>query len=337
MERPDLSGVSAEILAYIEYLENQTPKKKVSTEPISEAETTMQVITVSRFGMAKRTPRHLYGRQNRGGMGVFDLETDESDPPLHIVTADIDGTVMVITSEGRAFRVQVADFSSGNIRSRGESIKSLVKLNEDETIAELVRADAGAYLLLASERGWVRRVQAPYLNSSMIQGMRFHKLSQGGPIVAAGWSSGEGDAFMATRNGVGIRFQERQIPSTGTLGMRVEPSDRIVAITGTSTDGGVFLITDEGKGTIRLMEGFRQNKAPGASGKVVIKTDVLVGAKAIQAGEDVLAVSYTSKVIRFSGEDVPPKTGVVQGVNCMNLRADTVAAFAITEAGEPTV
>ena len=88
IERPDLTGVSPEILAYIERLEAEVARRTTRSrkarpatieappEP-SEPPTTVNVITISTAGMAKRTPRHLYGRQRRGGMGIFDLDTPE--------------------------------------------------------------------------------------------------------------------------------------------------------------------------------------------------------------------------------------------------------------------
>ena len=94
-ERPDLSNVSPDVLAYIEALEaelqsaqsSQPRRRSADTEP-AEPPTTQQVITISQRGMAKRTARHLYGRQRRSGIGVFDLEVDEHDYPAHVAVAD---------------------------------------------------------------------------------------------------------------------------------------------------------------------------------------------------------------------------------------------------------
>jgi DNA gyrase/topoisomerase IV subunit A len=85
-----------------------------------------------------------------------------------------------------------------------------------------------------------------------------------------------------------------------------------------------------GKGAVRLMSGFRSNKAPGAGGKAALKTDRLVGAAVVGENDDVFAISRLSKIIRFLAAEVPPKEGVVQGVNCMALRADEAVVFTTT-------
>ena len=114
----------------------------------------------------------------------------------------------------------------------------------------------------------------------------------------------------------GIRFAERQVPIRGCLGLRVDQHDRAVAIVATSKEDGVFLLGDDGKGTVRLMRGFSANKAPGAGGKVAFKSETLVGAAHIDvaaASQDIFIISELGKIIRFPALEVPPKEGVVQG------------------------
>ena len=97
-ERPDLAGTPPQVVAYIEQLEQELARLRrpapresagepASLEP-SEPPTTVNVVTVTRHGMVKRTPRHLYARQRRGGMGVFGLDTEDDDPPAWLLLAD---------------------------------------------------------------------------------------------------------------------------------------------------------------------------------------------------------------------------------------------------------
>ena len=337
MERPNLSGASDDVRAYIEYLEKQllgegqrrSAESRADLEP-SEPETTLNIITVTADGNAKRTPRHLYARQRRAGMGVFDIETPEDAPPVIMCQADASADVLVITEEGRIFRVPVASIRQTDVRGRGAPLGDLVALNTYEKVVALLAADEGLYVNLISERGRVRHVRKTYLSPSMTQGIRYHKVSEGGYVTGACWSSGNDDLLIATRNGLGIRFSEKQVPNTGVLGMRVDPSDRTISITATSEAGGVALVGHDGKGTVRLMSGLRKNKAPGAGGKVLLKTEKLIGAEAVAAGDDLFIISQLSKVIRFSADEIPPKTGTVQGVNLMSLRSDEVTGMVVS-------
>jgi DNA gyrase subunit A len=101
-----------------------------------------------------------------------------------------------------------------------------------------------------------------------------------------------------------------------------------VSVAAVPETGGVFLVGADGKGTVREMVGFGANKAPGAGGKVAMKTDALIGALTVTEGCDLFVISQLGKLIRFQAAEVPPKEGVVQGVNCMSLRADECMAVA---------
>lgn len=338
MERPDLSGASPEILAYIAALEarltalrereEESSRSEAPLEP-SEPPTTINLITISAGGLAKRTPRHFYSRQRRSGMGVFDLDTPDNDPPAFLVMADSSASLILLTNQGRVFRMTVADIVEREVRSRGESLLAHIPMRPDERLAVVTpdNTSTSAFLVLVTERGQVRRIARQYLGASLQAGAVLLDPREGGAPAAACWSSGADELFIVTRNGQAIRFAERLVPVRGCLGMRVEPGDRVVTVVATPAERGVFLLGQDGKGAIRLMPGFAANKSPGAGGKVAMKADAIVGAIAVDQHSDIFTISRLGKIIRFQASEVPPKEGVVQGVNCMSLRADECVAL----------
>lgn len=341
--RPELNALPADAQAYIEFLEERLADAEsaaesshsapASNEP-SEAPTTAQVITISRAGLAKRTPRHLYSRQRRGGMGVFDLDSGEDDPPAFLLVADVSDRLLVWSDRNRYFSLAVADLAEGAVRDKGEAISRWVTLQPDEKLAVVIPDGRGTNLQLLSDRGWVRkfsRTQLPHLKAgSLVEVRTGHK------PVAACWSSGGDDLFIVSRTGQAIRFSERHIPiSGGCLGIRLDADDECLAVAAVQEESGVFLAGNDGKGTVRLMAGFRTNKSPGAGGKVAMKAERLLCAHTVTPGQDALIISALGKIIRFAADDIPAKEGVVQGVHCMSLRADSVTAATVTDAGAP--
>ncbi|MCP4360865.1 MAG: hypothetical protein GY796_22890 [Chloroflexi bacterium] len=339
-ERPDISGVSPEIQHYIIALETEIERLqeaalqtavstrstgRTTTEP-AEPPTTLNVISVSRRGFAKRTPRHFYGRQRRGGIGVFDLDVAEPDYPAHLTIADETDTLLLISNLGRAFRVPVSNLSEASLRALGEWLLAGLLIRENEQIVTVLPAAVSRFLIMVSQRGWVQRIRASFVGTSLIPGMTFHDVKQGGHVTAACWTPGDGELFLATKQGRAIRFLESQVPDRGCLGLRVELGDEVAAVTAVTEESGVFLLSQNGKGTVRLMSGFRRNKAPGAGGKVALKTDRLAAAAAVQSGDDIFIIAKSGKIIRFQVDEIPTKEGVVQGVNCMALRNDMVTA-----------
>lgn len=346
LERPDLSQVTGEVKAYIEALENevaelrrldQSPGGAAGAPPPlepGEPPTTLNVITMSRQGLAKRTPRHLYTRQRRGGMGVFDLDSPGHDPPANLVIAGESQALLLITNQARAFRMPVAQLPAGPIRSRGQSLVADLPLQAGEQLNLLLPCQTTGYLVIVTGQGQARRLRYHLFGGTMNPGMLLYDTHKLGPPAAACWTTGQDDLFIATRQGRAIRFAEQHIPTQGCLALRLSDDDAIVAVAGVKADGGVFLLAADGKGAIRLMAGFSANKAPGAAGKTALKTGHLIGAIALDETDDIFIISRLSKIIRFQAAEVPPTEGVVQGVNCMALRADEVVA---TVTGKVTI
>jgi len=154
IERPDLSQVDSTIQAYIEALEAELERLRESDatadqlnataaplEP-SEPPTTLNVITVSVAGIAKRTPRHHYYRQRRGGMGVVYLETPESEPPAFLTIADESQSLLLITNHARAFRVPVSELPESPLRSRGQLLTDRLPFRPEERLAIVLPSQA---------------------------------------------------------------------------------------------------------------------------------------------------------------------------------------------------
>jgi DNA gyrase subunit A len=338
LNRPDLNGLSPDILAYIEALESALAGREKRSAPSSaeppleptEPPTTINVITLTEQGYAKRTPRHLYSRQRRGGMGIFDLEPPDNALPALIALADETHTLLAVTSWGRAIRLPVSAIPETPVRERGASVLERFNLPAEETLAALLPIQAEGYLAIASRSGMVRLLRHHVFGEHMKPGAALCDSKAFGPLAAACWTPGDSDLFLATRQGRGVRFAEKTVPPQGCMGIRLSERDSVVGIAGVSDGSRVLLVSAEGNGAIRLMSGFSANKAPGAGGKTAMSADQLVGAATVEEEDDVFILSRLSKVIRFSASEIPPKEGVVQGVHCMNFRGDAAVAFTVS-------
>jgi DNA gyrase subunit A len=343
--RPDLSQIDPEIRAYIESLETELEryrKRERRTEPEielppieeKEAPTSFNVITMTASGTAKRTPRHFYARQRRGGMGVFDLDTVEANPPAILTIADQDQSLLLFTNHARVFRIPLKAVAEGAVHSKGQDILTRIPFDPEEHLVTALPDLVKGSVVMLSQKGMVRSLRHHVFGEYMKPGTVMFDTKQFGTLAAACWTLGSGDIFIATRQGKAIRFSEKLIPPQGGPGIRLEAGDEPVAITPVTHESGVFLLNEDGKGTIRLMEGFNPNKSPGGSGKIAMTASNLVGAAVVEDSDDIFIISRWSKIIRFSAAEVPAKEGVVQGVNCISLRADQAATLAVSPTKE---
>ncbi len=342
-ERPDLSQASPAIRAYIEELEAElrryrqprqthgymtpppeTRGEEVESPGVSEPPTTLNLVTASALGAIKRSPRHLYLRQRRGGMGVFDLETRGDDTPALLAIADESQSLLIFTNWARVFRLPVSKLAESAVHARGESLSERLDFEPGETPVCLLPAQASGYVALVSQSGMVRCLRHHLFGEYLKPGTVLFNPHENGQLVTACWSPGDGDLLLVTRAGLAIRFSEKQIPPKGETGIRLSADDQVAAITPVDEDSSVFILGADGKGALRLMKGFAPNKSPGGSGKLAMKAGKVAAALTVEPGDDVFILTRLGKLIRFHADEVAASEGVVQGVNCISLRADEV-------------
>ncbi len=343
LQRPDLSHVPNEVRNYIraleaeiERLEQRSSRAKSGPAPApapeaAEPPTTIHVITATSTGVAKRTPRHLYQRQHRGGMGIFDMETPEDQAVAILQLADVQDTLLMITHTAKSYRLPVKSIQAKGVREKGEPILPILKNDPGEHIAVMLPIRAQGFLTILSQTGMVRKLRHHVFGEYMKPGSSLYDPTSYGAVASACWIAGDEDLLIATRSGRAIRFASKAIPPQGCLGIRLSGGDQAIAITPVYPDSRIFMLAGDGKGTIRLMDNFNPNKNPGAGGKLAMKTGHLVSALNVDETDDIFVISEFSKIIRFRKDEVPETDGVVQGVHCMSLRGDRVVCAATNQ------
>jgi len=343
MQRPDLSSIDPSIRKYIDYLEKRlgisaptNPVEEYSPEKASEPlpaepETTFNVITISKSGSLKRTYRHLYSRQHRSGMGVFDIDINPPDVPSALGVSDESQTVLILTNRARVFRYSLRQVDPSPVHARGIMAFERLAFETDETVAAILPEQARGYVALLGETGKVRCLRHHLFGEHMRPGTTLFNVAEFGLLSAACWTPGDRELLIVSSQGMGIRFPEKSISPQGDIGIRLGSDDRAIGITSVDGDSQVFLLGADGKGTIRQMSGFAANKSAGGSGKIAIKTMRLVGAASVRPDDDIFIITRLGKMIRFQADEIPPTDSAVQGVNCVSMRSDEVSAFITSE------
>ncbi len=204
IKRPDLSQVDPAVREYIESLEAeiQSHPRRISQEspkPVHPVEieelppegeifepgdppTTLNLVTASLQGMINRTPRHLYLRQRRGGMGIFDLETRSGDNPSYLAIADEVQSLLIFTNYARAYRLPVNKLPKSPVRSRGQSLAERLPLEPDEKPAAIIHDQASGYVALVSQSGVVHCLRHHLFGEYMKPGMALFPTKESGAV-----------------------------------------------------------------------------------------------------------------------------------------------------------
>ncbi len=353
--RPDLTHIPPAVREYIEALEaeverlggkassrpkprpavNFTAPEEEEVPPLpplapDEPPTTVNLISMTGNGLAKRTLRHLYGRQRRGGMGIFDLDAPADDPVALLTLAESSQSLLLFTNLARTFRLPVNLIPEEAVRARGQLITAKMTLQEGEHFVAALPDEARGAIALVSQEGFVRYLRHHVFGEYMKPGAAMFDARKCGELASVCRTPGDAELLIVTRRGKGIRFSEKLVPPQGGPGIRLETGDTATAIVSVDEDSRVFLGDAEGRGTIRLMAGFAANKAAGGGGKAIMNSDCLISAATVEEGGEIFLISRLSKIIRFMADETPAKESTVQGVNCMMLRSDEVRALLTT-------
>ncbi|MFN8470605.1 MAG: DNA gyrase C-terminal beta-propeller domain-containing protein [Anaerolineae bacterium] len=294
---------------------------------------TLMLITISAAGQAKRTPINRYSRQRRGGIGIFDLRAADTDEARFLAIADQADALLLLSASGRVYRVAIADIpEASDPRSRGDDILVAAHMDANDKLAAVLpmsEADQQRYVLLGSQNGFIKRMRGHYFGSSFEPGrVVLDPRQTGGAASAMCLSSGTADVLMVSRGGMATRFNISVAPLQAAPGLKLRPGDTLAGLAAIHEPDQVFVVTEDGLGTRRTMEGFAANKAPGAAGKIIMKSEVVAGIVRAPDSADLVVLTRFSKLIRFTAEEVPAKTAPVQGVDIVELRGDIVTAAA---------
>lgn len=302
----------------------------------------VMVLTITSRGLAKRTPLNDYSTQRRGGMGVFDIQSTREDLAAHLAVTRASASLLVLSSRGRAFRIAVDSLPLTEVRGRGASLPERLLFTAEETVAAVLalddEQDQRSTVLIATASGWLRSLHRSYVGPRLQPGTLLSDPKRGGPPAVLALSNGSGEVLLVLRSGLGYRFPERLISREGVRGIQTRPDDHVIGLVSIqSEEDEVLLVTADGQGTRRQMAGFASNKSPGGQGKVIMKSDALAGAARVGSGDEALCISGFSKIIRFAADEVPAKSGNVQGVSILDTRGDSLAALAVAAppAGAP--
>lgn len=319
--------------------------KNMSEEDLVQEGAAMLTLTSS--GYVKRTNPAEYRKQNRGGVGVVDLNTKDED----FVTIFLEGSthdhILFFTDKGKVYQTRMYEIPEGKRATKGKSIMNVLPLSQDEKVTSIVtmpkdmksKAEATAFMLV-TEKGVAKKVKAEQFTDVRKSGIIAMSLQKDDKLIAS-LPVKKGDTVMlTTAAGQAIRYKESDIREMGrTAGgvraMKVGGKDAIVGADVVSDDSSEFLVvTNLGYGKRTKVKEYKIQKRGGSGIKtanVTAKTGPVIAGQVVGAGmSEIIVASQKGQVIRTELGQVPTLSRVTQGVRIMKLyEGDKIAAFTV--------
>jgi DNA gyrase subunit A len=304
------------------------------------------IVTLSHRGYVKRTPSSEYRVQARGGKGVRGMETRtkddaEDDFVQHLFTAQAHDYLMFFTNSGRVYVERVYELPEASRASRGRSIKNVLNLQPDESIAAVLRLvyvtdeegndvtfsnDAG-FVLFATRSGKIKKTAVNDFRNYRKDGIIAIKLDEGNELIDVRLTCGTDDAVLITKSGLSLRFNEEQARSqgratSGVFGIRPRNEDCVIGLALVSDDQKLLVASENGIGKRTSFDDYRQ-QSRGGKGVITMKctekTGSVVGAAAVADNDELMLMTTGGQSIRIRVSDVRETGRNAQGVKLVTL------------------
>jgi DNA gyrase subunit A len=307
-------------------------------------------ITVSHAGYVKRTPVAVYRHQSRGGKGRIGMKTREEDFVEDLFIASTHSYLLIFTNKGRVYWLKVYEVPDVSAAGRGKPIVNLVGMSHEEKVTAVLAVrnleEPGKYVFMATKNGTVKKTELIEFSNPRASGIIAMGLEDGDELIGVELTGGKHQIFLASHDGMAIRFDEDDVravgrPAYGVKGMELEKSDYLVSMEAIPEDSGLILsVTEKGYGKRTELSEYRR-QSRGGKGVINVKTTErngrVVGALHVEEESDMMLITEYGKVIRLEAGEVRAAGRSTQGVRLLRLGdEDSVAAATVVPAEAPT-
>jgi len=288
------------------------------------------VITVSHAGYIKRLPVSAYRRQRRGGKGVISAHTKEDDWVEHLFIASTHDYVMFFTQQGQCYWLKVHEIPQAARAARGKPIISCVAMRPDERLAALVPVrefSEDQYLLFATKNGVVKKTRLSEFGNPRSVGIRAINIEKGDELIDVQVTDGRNDIVLATRQGMSIRFHEKDVrdmgrTATGVKGIELDKKDHVIDMVVVRRKSTLLTVTEKGMGKRSELDEYRVQHR-GGRGIITLKrsdkTGDIVALKEVLPDDELMMITKKGIMIRVPVEGIRISGRNTQGVKVMNL------------------
>ena len=289
------------------------------------------VLTLTHKGYIKRLPVDTYKIQNRGGVGVKGMATNEEDFVEHVINATSHDYILFFTSKGRVFRVKGYEVPEFSRQSKGLPLVNLLNFDKDEFVTSLLKtsnSDDSKYLVFATKMGLIKRTDIREFDSIRNNGKKAITLKDDDELISVKKTTGDNEILMASSNGRMVRFSETVVRIMGRNASGVKGIDlngsTLVGMEVVENGQDVFVITKNGYGKKTPINEYRVTNRGGKGVKTLNITDKngdIVAFKTMSGdNKDLMIVTNEGIIIRININQISTMSRVTQGVRLIHLR-----------------
>ena len=313
----------------------------------------LTVIAMTKLGYIKRMTIDNFKSQHRGGKGIKGMQTIEDDYIEELFMTKTHHHILFFTNRGRVYRIKGYEIPEASRIARGTAIINLLQLMPEEKVTAIITLkefDDERYLFMTTKSGIVKKTKIKDYANIRKTGLIAMNLREDDELIEVKATNGEKDIILVTKYGMCIRFNEKDVRSTGrasmgVIGMTLDDGDEIVAMQMNTQGEHLLTVSENGYGKRTDIDEFKVQHRGGKGVKcynIMEKTGNLVGAKAVTPGQEIMIITNAGIIIRITVDDISILGRITSGVKLINMDTERdihVASFTKVKeaAGEAAV
>ncbi len=301
----------------------------------------LTVIAMTKLGYIKRMTIDNFKSQHRGGKGIKGMQTIEDDYIEDLFMTKTHHHILFFTNKGRVYRIKGYEIPEASRTARGTAIINLLQLMPEEKVTAIITLkefDDERYLFMTTKSGIVKKTKIKDYANIRKTGLIAMNLREDDELIEVKATNGEKDIILVTKYGMCIRFNERDVRSTGrasmgVIGMTLDDGDEIVAMQMNTQGEHLLTVSENGYGKRTELDEFKVQHRGGKGVKcynIMEKTGNLVGAKAVTPGQEIMIITNAGIIIRIAVDDISILGRITSGVKLINMDVERdihVASF----------
>ena len=289
------------------------------------------IVTVTKNGYIKRCTSDTYKIQNRGGVGVNGMSTNDEDFVEYLLNLSTHDYIMIFTNKGKVYRLKGYEIPEFSRQSKGLPIVNVLPVEKDEKISSIIKLNVEnkeKYLILATKQGLIKRTSLEEFENIRATGKICIKLKENDELIGVKKTNGESNILLASSEGRMNVFDENEIRVMGRTASGVKGinlgSAKCVSIENVNDDDNIVIVTENGYGKKTLISEYRKTKR-GSKGvkalNITEKNGNIASIKKVIDDSDIMIITNQGIIIRLPLEQVSQLGRVTQGTRLINLKS----------------
>lgn len=321
----------------IEYIEDE------SLIPVEDI-----IVTLTNKGYIKRLKADTYKTQNRGGVGIKGMSTNEEDFVEQLVSMKTHDYILFFSNRGRIYRMKGYEVPEFSRQSKGLPIINLLQLEKEENISSIISLSADneehKYLVFVTKNGVIKRTELSEFDNIRKSGKIAITLKEDDELIYVGVTTGNDEIAIGANNGRMVRFNEDEVrvmgrSASGVKGIELEDS-KVIGAEVIKPNQLILIVTENGYGKKSEIEEYRLTHRGSKGVKALNITDkngMMVALKCVNPDDDydLMIMTDSGIIIKLPLEQVSTLKRATQGVRLINLKEDQkVSTVAVVEKEE---